>query len=56
MPMRVDTEFASRKIRQGLAKRRREIHFPKSFTLVLKFIGLLPGFLQRPLIGLTLKS
>ncbi|WP_299801941.1 SDR family NAD(P)-dependent oxidoreductase [uncultured Shewanella sp.] len=42
MPMQQTPEQASLAIRQGLARGLREIHFPKRFTLLLKFISLLP--------------
>lgn len=42
MPFRVDVGEASRIIRQGIARRRSEIHFPARFTLVLKLLALLP--------------
>ncbi len=54
MPMRVDVEFASRRIRDGLARRRPEIHFPKAFTWTLKLVAMLPDGLQRRLIGMAL--
>lgn len=54
MPMKVDVHFASRKIRRGLEKRRSEIHFPVSFTLILKTLSLLPNALQRFLLSKTL--
>ncbi len=47
MPMRVDVKTASGKIIKGLAKGRREIHFPRAFTGLLKCIGALPGPLQQ---------
>ncbi|MCF1426787.1 MAG: SDR family NAD(P)-dependent oxidoreductase [Shewanella sp.] len=43
MPMSVDVVWASRQIRQGLARGYREIHFPKKFTLLLKLLGCLPA-------------
>ena len=45
MPFRVTVEEASKYIRQGLLKKRAEIHFPKRFTYILKFLALLPGSL-----------
>ncbi|BHH85981.1 SDR family NAD(P)-dependent oxidoreductase [Desulforhopalus sp. 52FAK] len=42
MPFRVSTKEASRAIRDGLAKGRSEIHFPKRFTLIMKFLSWLP--------------
>lgn len=42
MPFRVTTEEASRAIQAGLKKRKAEIHFPKKFTLMMKFLSWLP--------------
>jgi len=42
MPMRIDVEEASRCIRKGIADRKKEIHFPKRFTLIMKLLSLLP--------------
>lgn len=56
MPMLVKAEFASKKIQQGLSKRLTEIHFPKPFTLALKFIGLLPSSIQRAIIAKILSG
>ncbi|GIU29630.1 SDR family NAD(P)-dependent oxidoreductase [Shewanella sp. MBTL60-007] len=42
MPMQQTSEQASRAIRKGLVKGVREIDFPKRFTLLLKFVSLLP--------------
>jgi len=56
MPMRVDVEVASRRIRRGLARRRRLIHFPRLFTGLLRRIGRLPLALQNRLIARTLRG
>ena len=45
MPFRVSTEEASRAIRRGIARRKREIHFPKRFTWMLKILAFLPATL-----------
>lgn len=42
MPFQVSVEVASKRIRQGIAKRKKEIHFPKRFTYILKTLSLLP--------------
>lgn len=42
MPMRISVEQASAAIRNGIARRQLEIHFPKRFTLLLKGLSLLP--------------
>ncbi|WP_299013439.1 SDR family NAD(P)-dependent oxidoreductase [uncultured Photobacterium sp.] len=46
MPMLVSTQYASKKIRQGIAEGKAEIHFPVKFSLLLKFISLLPTGMQ----------
>lgn len=43
MPFRISVQQASDFIRKGLLKRKSEIHFPKRFTSMLKFLSLLPG-------------
>lgn len=43
MPFRITVEEASNYIRQGLLKKRAEIHFPKRFTYILKCMSFLPG-------------
>ena len=47
MPMRVDVHTASKEIRLGLAKGKREIHFPKRFTCLLKLLSILPAGVWR---------
>ena len=42
MPFQISVTDASRRIREGLAKRKVEVHFPKRFTFILKLLGLLP--------------
>ena len=43
MPFRITTEEASTAIRDGLKKRKSEIHFPKKFTLMMKLFSWLPN-------------
>ncbi|MCW8329356.1 SDR family NAD(P)-dependent oxidoreductase [Photobacterium sp. SDRW27] len=50
MPMLVTPQFASQKIRQGIATGKTEIHFPFQFSLILKLIRLLPSSLQLAVI------
>ena len=50
MPMMVSPKQASTAIIKGLHKGKREIHFPRRFTWLLKFTGALPGQLQLWLI------
>ncbi len=47
MPFMVSVEQASRYIRNGLAKKRAEILFPKRFTLPMKALSLLPDALWK---------
>lgn len=42
MPFLVEVETASRIIRSGIRKRKREIHFPAAFTWPMKLMSLLP--------------
>lgn len=56
MPMRVGVEFASERIRKGIAQGKSEIHFPRLFTGLLKTLGLLPFALQKRLLARTLTS
>ncbi|PSW20181.1 short-chain dehydrogenase [Photobacterium sanctipauli] len=46
MPMLVSPEFASEQIMQGINEKKKEIHFPKKFSLFLKTLSLLPIGLQ----------
>lgn len=46
MPMCIEVEDAAKAILKGLNKRAFEIHFPKRFTFLMKFIALLPYTLQ----------
>ncbi len=43
MPFRITTEEASKAIYEGLKKKKSEIHFPKKFTLMMKFFSWLPN-------------
>lgn len=49
MPLRITTEQASEEIRKGLARKKREIHFPKLFTFSMKFFSWLPRSLWTQL-------
>ncbi|MCF6439671.1 SDR family NAD(P)-dependent oxidoreductase [Pseudoalteromonas luteoviolacea] len=42
MPCLVTVEQASERIYQGVLKRKKEVHFPRRFTLFLKLFSLLP--------------
>ncbi len=50
MPMMVSPEEASLAIRQGLEKRKAEVHFPKKFSYILKFLATLPMACQFALV------
>ncbi|CAM3614586.1 SDR family oxidoreductase [Vibrio aquimaris] len=49
MPMLISSERASKEIREGLAKGRSHIYFPKKFTSILRLIGALPYRWQNAL-------
>lgn len=51
MPARITSEDAANRIVKGLSKNGFDIHFPKRFTLVLKFISILPNKLKHALLG-----
>lgn len=46
MPMLVSPQYASQKIRRGIAAGKAEIHFPPKFSLMVKFLALLPTRVQ----------
>ncbi|OAN11731.1 short-chain dehydrogenase [Photobacterium jeanii] len=50
MPMIVTPEVASEAIRTGIARKEKEVHFPKKFSLILKTISLLPLSIQQSVI------
>lgn len=47
MPMRISADKAAEAIVDGIDKRHWHIHFPKTFTRILWFIGHLPAFLRH---------
>ncbi len=47
MPFRITVDQASDYIRKGLARKKAEIHFPKRFTSMLKFLSYLPRPIWR---------
>jgi len=49
MPMLISPERASLEIREGLAKGKSHIYFPKKFTTILRLIGALPYRWQNAL-------
>lgn len=50
MPFRISVEKASEYIRNGIARRKLEIHFPKRFTFILKTLNFLPRFVWLRLV------
>ena len=52
MPFLKTTEYAAEKIYDGLVNKKTfEIHFPKSFTIVLKILSFLPSKIYFGLVG-----
>lgn len=49
MPMIIEAEDAAIAIRKGLCGRAFEIHFPKRFTYIMKFLHILPHWLYFPI-------
>jgi short-subunit dehydrogenase len=49
MPFQVSVQEASKRIRNGIAKRKKEIHFPKRFTYILKALSMLPNSIWNAL-------
>lgn len=56
MPCLIHANQASTYILNGIASKQHEIHFPKRFSLSLKFLSLLPNALQFHLLSKTIKS
>jgi len=50
MPFCLEPEEAARCIVKGLNQKKFEIHFPKKFTLMIKFMAQLPNCLKLPLL------
>lgn len=51
MPARITSEEAANRIVKGLSGTEFDVHFPKRFTLVLKFISMLPNKIKHALLG-----
>lgn len=49
MPMMIEVDVAAKHIANGLLKNNFEIHFPKRFTYILKFINCLPNWMKLKL-------
>ena len=43
MPMMIEPEEAAKHIRKGLTRKAFEIHFPKKFTYLVKFLRIMPN-------------
>jgi len=56
MPMRIEPAVAARRIVDGIARRKVEIHFPKPFTLPLKLLSMLPAGIYTRLMASTVRS
>ncbi len=57
MPMIKSAEFAAEQIYDGLTKKNKfEIHFPKLFTLFLKFLSILPNNIYFKVMEMGLKK
>ncbi len=50
MPHIISAKMAAEHIFCGLQKKQFEIHFPKKFTVLLKFLNILPYFLLLPIL------
>lgn len=48
MPMIIETEDAAKALAKGLSSNCFEIHFPKKFTFIMKFLRLFPSWLYFP--------
>jgi NAD(P)-dependent dehydrogenase (short-subunit alcohol dehydrogenase family) len=56
MPMRIEAEEAARIIAEGIAKRKAEISFPKTFSILYKLIAALPSALYTRLLLSTVRK
>jgi len=56
MPFRIEVEDAARRIADGIAAQKQEIHFPKRFSIPCKLLAMLPGFLYNRLAGQLVRS
>lgn len=55
MPMKIKPAAAAQAIAEGLTKKSFEIHFPKKFTFIMKFLRILPHIMYYPLAKRMLK-
>jgi NAD(P)-dependent dehydrogenase (short-subunit alcohol dehydrogenase family) len=56
MPLRIEVEEAARIIADGIAKRKAEISFPKTFSIMYKLIAALPSALYTRLLLSTVRK
>jgi short-subunit dehydrogenase len=57
MPMIKSPEFAANEIYKGLTEKKGfEIHFPKAFTFIMKFLQILPNGLYFKLVSKGMKK
>ena len=57
MPMMKSSEFAAEQIYIGLLKKKSfEIHFPKTFTFIMKILRILPNYIYFKLVGKGMKK
>ena len=57
MPMIRSPEFAAEQIYQGLVKKNSfEIHFPKTFTIIMKILQILPNWIYFRLVELRTRT
>ena len=57
MPMIKSPEFAAKKIYTGLVKKKGfEIHFPKTFTYIMKLLSILPSSIYFKIVEKGMKK
>ena len=57
MPMIKSPEYAAEKMFIGLTKKNTfEIHFPKSFTIIMKFLRIMPNWMYFLIVGKGIKK
>ncbi|WP_455196581.1 SDR family NAD(P)-dependent oxidoreductase [Kaarinaea lacus] len=56
MPMRIEADEAARIIADGISKRKQEINFPKTFSMIYKLLSYLPSQLYTRLMIKTVRQ
>ena len=56
MPLRIESDQAAKLIADGIARRKAEIHFPKTFSLTYKLLSYLPAGVYSRLMQSTVKQ